>query len=52
MNTDEAHCTLNGGVNTQNSRIWSAEDPQRIVQEGCHDKIVNSTKWKSIEQFP
>lgn len=41
--TDEAHFTLNGGVNTQNCRIWSAENPQEIVQEGLHDKKV--TVW-------
>lgn len=41
--TDEAHFSVNGGINTQNCRIWSTENPHEIVQQGLHDKKV--TVW-------
>lgn len=40
--TDEAHFTLNGGVNIQNFRIWSTHNPHEIVQKELPEKKVTT----------
>lgn len=44
--TDEAHFHLNGFVNTQNCRIWAAENPRVIQEREMHPQRV--TVWCGI----
>ncbi|UYV75817.1 hypothetical protein LAZ67_13001433 [Cordylochernes scorpioides] len=41
--TDEAHFSLNGEVNTQNSRIWATENPRIFTEMPLHQPRV--TVW-------
>ena len=44
--SDEAHFHLDGGVNTQNCRIWAAERPDVVLQRPLHSQKV--TAWCAI----
>jgi hypothetical protein len=44
--TDEAHVYANGEINTQNFRLWSAENPHWFAEEDLHP--VKVTVWIGI----
>lgn len=44
--SDEAHFTLNGFVNKQNSRIWAKENPRSIHQRELH--ALKCTVWCGV----
>ena len=41
--SDEAHFQLDGGVNTQNCRIWATERPDVVMEKPLHSQKV--TAW-------
>ena len=44
--SDEAWFLLSGYVNSQNSRVWSAENPHTILESPLHDVKVGA--WCAI----
>ena len=44
--SDEAHFSLNGGVNKQNCRFYSTENPQLIQEQPLHNQKV--TVWCGV----
>jgi hypothetical protein len=47
--SDEAHFHLNGNVNKQNFRYWSAENPHMLHQKPLHSEKV--TVWCGVSAF-
>ncbi|UYV81676.1 hypothetical protein LAZ67_20001949 [Cordylochernes scorpioides] len=49
--TDEAHFSLNGEVNTQNSRIWATENPRIFTEMPLHQPRVTDRQALSEITF-